>query len=113
MAKHGNRGKGGNVASMAIESHGSGNRVGKTKVLGRSCLVYRLFWGAGCLLYSLSASEEEKGGFMGGRAAYVLWRWRHREQEGILRSGNQGPRCSTITISVLVFAFVADVAQCF
>ena len=47
MAKHGNRGKGGNVASMAIESHGSGNRVGKTKVLGRSCLVYRLFWGAG------------------------------------------------------------------
>ena len=64
MAKHGNRGKGGNVASMAIESHGSGNRVGKTKVLGRSCLVYRLFWG--CLLYSLLGSEEENGGIMGG-----------------------------------------------
>ena len=71
MAKHGNRGKGGNVASMAIESHGSGNRVGKTKVLGRSCLVYRLFGGAGCLLHTLSGSEEENGGFMGGGAICI------------------------------------------
>ena len=63
--KHGNRGEHGNVASMAIQSHWSGNRVRKTKVLGRGCLVYGLILG-GCLLYSLSGSEEEKGGFMGG-----------------------------------------------
>ena len=93
MAKHGNRGKGGNVASMAIESHGSGNRVGKTKVLGRSCLVYRLFWGAGCLLYSLSGSEEENGGFMGATLHVYFGGAGHQEQEGILRRGNQRPRC--------------------
>ena len=94
------------VARVAIQSDGSGNRAGKTKVLGRSCLVYRLFGGRGCLLYSLSASaEEEKGRFMGGRgAACVLWRHRasgartnpRKGQSrgilgGFLGRGNEGP----------------------
>ena len=56
-----------------------------------------------------SASEEEKKGFMGALHMY-FGGTEHRGQEGILRSGNQGPCCSTITISVV--AFVAD-SQCF
>ena len=37
----------------------------RQKFWGRGCLVYGLILG-GCRLYSLSGSEEEKGGFMGG-----------------------------------------------
>ena len=90
--KHGNRGEHGNVASMAIQSHGgSGNRAGKTKVLGGSLLEGDVC----CTMYSLSVSEEEKEGFLGGGCICTLW---HQGQERIQRSGNQRLACSTITL---------------
>ena len=103
--KHGNRGEHGNVASMAIQSHGgSGNRAGKTKVLGGSLLE-----GDVCCTVCLSRRRKRRAFWAG--AAYVLCgiRGKNESNEAAIRGL---PAQQLHSDSVLLFAFVAD-NQCF
>ena len=75
--------------------HGNPKPWGEWQQSGQDKSFGRQSSRGGCLLYSLSVSEEEKEGFLGGGCICTLW---HQGQERIQRSGNQRLACSTITL---------------
>ena len=98
--KHGNRGEHGNVASMAIQSHGgSGNRrAGKTKVLGGS-----LQRGMS-VVQSVRLRGGKRGLFGWGQHMYFGGKKNESYETAIRGSAAQQLHSD----SELLFAFVAD-----
>ena len=101
--KHGNRSEHGNVVSMAIQSHGgSGNRAGKTKVLGGS-----LQRGMS-VVQSVRLRGGKRGLFGWGQHMYFGGKKNESYEAAIRGSAAQQLHSD----SGLLFAFVAD-NQCF